>query len=471
MVSIPYWDSSLDQRLPNPADSIMWSANFMGAPDGRGGIADGFLADWITMSGTPIQRRLGEDGELITEEEINSMINQRLMDNVFAFPSRQNNGGCRRPNPDPEDVVELNHNNVHTWIGGDMGGLPTAPQDPVFFMHHCFIDYIWEQWRLKWQSRTQRETEFPTDREVDACSGSVNYRLSATMRPFQDPVVLNRVGLSNDYTDFLYTYAPRPTCQSAGGCGSPYLFCDTTKRTPLCCAKIKPGGDCSTFRGNREQPCYASTCGRNGRCSGGPRVARRSPDGSSSESYNRTNVGHGASSGEGRYGYGGGGYGGKTSPTTTTPSTYTTTPAEEYTTPSPTPAPPKERVCYDNHECCAQWAAKDACKTAPRYMNTWCPGSCNYDGCQPQPQQQRSAGKDRYMQCKRWSKFHEHYGRAEGWRTYRPNKVLKREKLRNECERNPHWMACNCPEACSSVKRKNGRVHQTLPKRLLAGTA
>uniref|UniRef100_A0A183BW72 ShKT domain-containing protein n=1 Tax=Globodera pallida TaxID=36090 RepID=A0A183BW72_GLOPA len=191
---------------------------------------------------------------------------------------------------------------------------------------------------------------------------------------------------------------------------------------------------------------------------------RRSPDGSSSESYNRTNVGHGASSGEGRYGYGGGGYGGKTSPTTTTPSTYTTTPAEEYTTPSPTPAPPKERVCYDNHECCAQWAAKNACKTAPRYMNTWCPGSCNYDGCQPQPQQQRSAGKDRYMQCKRWSKFHEHYGRAEGWRTYRPNKVLKREKLRNECERNPHWMACNCPEACSSVKRKTDECTKHFPK-------
>ncbi|KAI3417523.1 hypothetical protein GPALN_013243 [Globodera pallida] len=50
------------------------------------------------------------------------------------------------------------------------------------------------------------------------------------------------------------------------------------------------------------------------------------------------------------------------------------------------PEPPKERACFDNHECCAQWTAKNACRTAPRYMNTWCPGSCRFDGCRLHPE-------------------------------------------------------------------------------------
>ncbi|KAL3095980.1 hypothetical protein niasHS_005739 [Heterodera schachtii] len=500
-VSIPYWDSTLDSRLPNPADSIIWSTQFMGTPNANNnGIADGFLANWDTIEGRPIQRQLGEDGELMAEDAVNAMINRPEMENIYAFPSRTGNGACTVPNPNPRNVVELGHNNVHTWIGGDMSALPTAPQDPIFFMHHCFMDYIWEQWRLRWQTRAQRESQFPSDQQVVACSGSTSYRIGETMRPFQDPVVLNRAGLSNDYTDYLYTYAPRPTCRAAGGCGSPNLFCDTTKRTPLCVSKIRPGGNCSPFTRNTEQPCYQSTC-TNGRCSAArPRVAR-SKDSSSPEVVEHSGEkaergtpqkahGHsgerGGQSGEkrgqsgekrGQSGEKGGqsgekagdnkrkgyGYGGNNSPTTAEPPKPTTVPADEYTTLAPMYTPPKERVCYDNHECCAVWATKGACKSAPRYMNTWCPGACRYDGCLPQAVK-RAAGLDYYSQCKRWSIFHEKYAQAEGWRSYRPNLVLRREKLRNECERNPHWMACNCPQACSKVKRLKEDCSQNMPK-------
>jgi tyrosinase len=38
------------------------------------------------------------------------------------------------------------HNRVHNFIGGTM---PTAasPNDPVFFLHHCFIDKLWVDWQ------------------------------------------------------------------------------------------------------------------------------------------------------------------------------------------------------------------------------------------------------------------------------------------------------------------------------------
>jgi tyrosinase len=39
------------------------------------------------------------------------------------------------------------HNGVHVWVGGSMGAVPTAPADPIFWMHHANIDRLWWQWQ------------------------------------------------------------------------------------------------------------------------------------------------------------------------------------------------------------------------------------------------------------------------------------------------------------------------------------
>ncbi|HYO60824.1 MAG TPA: tyrosinase family protein [Actinomycetota bacterium] len=42
--------------------------------------------------------------------------------------------------------VELNpHNVVHGFVGGDMAGFQ-SPLDPLFWIHHCNIDRLWEEW-------------------------------------------------------------------------------------------------------------------------------------------------------------------------------------------------------------------------------------------------------------------------------------------------------------------------------------
>jgi tyrosinase len=38
------------------------------------------------------------------------------------------------------------HGAVHVMIGGNMGSVPTAANDPIFWMHHCNIDRVWDQW-------------------------------------------------------------------------------------------------------------------------------------------------------------------------------------------------------------------------------------------------------------------------------------------------------------------------------------
>jgi len=38
------------------------------------------------------------------------------------------------------------HNLVHMWFNGTMSQIPTAPADPMFWMHHAEIDRIWAVW-------------------------------------------------------------------------------------------------------------------------------------------------------------------------------------------------------------------------------------------------------------------------------------------------------------------------------------
>jgi tyrosinase len=44
-------------------------------------------------------------------------------------------------------AVEGIHNSGHVWVGGSMLSIPTAPCDPVFWMHHAEIDRIWAEWQ------------------------------------------------------------------------------------------------------------------------------------------------------------------------------------------------------------------------------------------------------------------------------------------------------------------------------------
>jgi tyrosinase len=39
------------------------------------------------------------------------------------------------------------HNNIHGWVGGDMGAF-MSPLDPVFWCHHNMLDCLWVEWNI-----------------------------------------------------------------------------------------------------------------------------------------------------------------------------------------------------------------------------------------------------------------------------------------------------------------------------------
>lgn len=44
-------------------------------------------------------------------------------------------------------TLEAIHDSVHVWVGGSMSAIPTAPADPMFWMHHANIDRLWSVWQ------------------------------------------------------------------------------------------------------------------------------------------------------------------------------------------------------------------------------------------------------------------------------------------------------------------------------------
>ena len=88
------------------------------------------------------------------------------------------------------------HNRVHQWVGGSMGP-GTSPNDPVFFLHHCNIDRLWEVWR-----NSPVAAPF-----VPASGGPVGHNLSDFLDPWDGVSVPEQVTVEDaiDPGDTVYT--------------------------------------------------------------------------------------------------------------------------------------------------------------------------------------------------------------------------------------------------------------------------
>ncbi|VDL63899.1 unnamed protein product [Nippostrongylus brasiliensis] len=286
-----------------------------------------------------------------------------------------------------------------------------SANDPLFFLHHSFVDLVWE--------------------------GSGAHFVRAPMTPFQG--YTNIDGLSNHYTgnqreegtqiapngfpnsnsDNLYSFSERLTCSlenqdCRSKCASPlllyksirsistncrYIFCDLSHDKPRCATKISTAGNCTGFV--------------KGRHILEPRLLKSF----SSVNLQDTTPTSFATAG-----------------TTTTLTNPTTTMTAASTT--PTPSMPQNATwimtttvsaivdnCFNEHECCTMWAVTGQCTLNPSYMLTSCRASCG--SCVPK-YDLKAECLDRHPQC---------------------------PSTPRECSQRDEWMKENCRKSCGLCTR------------------
>lgn len=149
-VALPYWDWTVDRT---PAASL-WAPDFLGGTgrsrDGR--VTDGAFASagagWrinVRVDGRDFLRRtLGAGGRpLPTKAEVDSVL---AMSTYDAPPWNSASDGFRN-HLEGWRGVNL-HNRVHVWVGGHMA-TGASPNDPVFWLHHAYVDKLWTQWQAR----------------------------------------------------------------------------------------------------------------------------------------------------------------------------------------------------------------------------------------------------------------------------------------------------------------------------------
>ena len=200
--------------MEDPTQSVIWSERFFG--NGDGFVTTGPFGNWKVFSSDSIlTRNIGSSGTLMTNAGIHGVLSRnRTYQITNPFASKQHN-------------LEVQHNTVHVWVGGNMDDLSTSAEDPVFFLHHSFIDYLWEEFRTKQKILgIDPETDYPQD-----AWGEDGHAPNAPVG-FGD--LRNVDALSNVLAD-LVQYDPSPVCsRSHPNCVSKYLRCDSGRAHPVC---------------------------------------------------------------------------------------------------------------------------------------------------------------------------------------------------------------------------------------------
>ncbi|WP_298770214.1 tyrosinase family protein [uncultured Shewanella sp.] len=172
---LPYWDWSED--ADNMSESLIWSGDYLGQfMDERWAIR----LDQNAFGSTPFPRPLSRpmrrflgqwpNVEIGNKATLRALIHSESQydvppynESVFSFRNLL------------EGWVGDNrlHNNIHLSVGGRDGEqdapmygdmvLSTSPNDPTFFLHHCFIDKVWAAWQTQQSDMTYKPTNAESD--------------------------------------------------------------------------------------------------------------------------------------------------------------------------------------------------------------------------------------------------------------------------------------------------------------------
>ncbi|XP_061171252.1 tyrosinase-like protein 2 [Saccostrea echinata] len=208
-VALPYWDSLLDNYMdnnPTPSESIIFTNEFLG--NGKGIVRTGPFKFWKDVNNCTLRRNLNfnNSGTLMTHSTIDMIMNDLSVHHMKQIVYNKENN---------THTLEGQHNIVHDWVGGMMSILDDSPRDPVFFLHHAYIDYIWSKF-------IQKQTAMKVEEEYEIVGDDIKRHYpNRTMDCFY--WMRNVDGLKASLAANV-RYEDSPTCPDCGQ--SKYLKCD-----------------------------------------------------------------------------------------------------------------------------------------------------------------------------------------------------------------------------------------------------
>jgi tyrosinase len=237
-LTVPYWNWA--EETGDFGGSVVWHANRLGSLK-SGCIQDGLAAGWVNEVGGCVRRspKTTTDGVLPSWKT--------MVETLEALPEYTGRAGVC-------SLIEnsLGHGPVHVMIGGGGGGeigdMATilSPRDPVFFLHHAFVDrqfYYWQEYHLL--HKTSAVTNSCGDLKECNRLGVFNVMANEYMGAFDPVDTCVAIPASNPTT--CLNYLPR----SEGG------WMSNT------CAKVVGGlelGQCSVTSLMHDAEVDATTC-------------------------------------------------------------------------------------------------------------------------------------------------------------------------------------------------------------------
>jgi tyrosinase len=135
--ALPYWNWTTSASIPSP----FW------------GGASNPLYDSTRMVGP-------------SDQADPSWVGASVIQNILSTPSFTLFASDKPPGGLPThtgsgygELEATPHNNIHGWIGGDMGAFH-SPLDPIFWMHHNMLDCLWVDWNINLNNANTNDTSW-----------------------------------------------------------------------------------------------------------------------------------------------------------------------------------------------------------------------------------------------------------------------------------------------------------------------
>ncbi|KAI9138908.1 hypothetical protein BKA69DRAFT_1089273 [Paraphysoderma sedebokerense] len=143
---LPYWDEGADFTIPliqnfqiAPLETPLFSAQYMGSVTvGQNQCLQAPSEGWM------------HDGQCVSRNVRRATISTGGTQSAWIVPAQTLAFGLSRISTFEEFAMlteSVPHDLTHMWVNGNMGRADPSPADPMFWLHHNYVDFIWATWQ------------------------------------------------------------------------------------------------------------------------------------------------------------------------------------------------------------------------------------------------------------------------------------------------------------------------------------